>query len=271
MRINTRHEDGKHRNRLRLLWDTSLSWRQWINCVRQQKKKGGYTKWAWSAASTRLPDARSIQLTDDSTAAVSTTSFQARKISDKMSLPVLQQGREVGMSECLNLLFYYWGNQEVGVCRAQAHSNNRDLALSTTCRSDQSGSSAGHPRFWLAILKIWGNRGTFPPRCWLHFQWAIYNGAMQPAATYLAELITHNQAYQERITVMVFFQVFAIDITITAKCGCPHAVDQSWTDEKVNALKTIRPTFLLKFSILGLLKNYRCLHRFSSLRIVSYH
>lgn len=188
-----------------------------------------------------------------------------------MSLPVLQ-GREVGINECLDLLFYYWGDQEVGVCRTQAHFNNRDLALSTTCRSDQSGSSAGHPRFWLAIFKIWGNSGTFPPRCWLYFQWAIYNGAMQPAATYLAELMTHNQAYQERITVMVFFQVFPIDIiTITAKCGCPHAVDQSWTDEKVNALKTIRPTFLLKFSILGLLKNCRCLHRFSSLRIVTYH
>lgn len=185
-------------------------------------KNGVYTKWAWSAASTRLPDARSIQLTNDSTAAVNTTSFQARKISNKMSLPVLQQGKDVGMSECLDLLFYYWGDQEVGLCRAQAHSNNRDLALSTTCRSDQSGSSAGHPRFWLAIFKIWGNSGTFPPRCWLHFQWAIYNGAMQPATTYLAELITHNQAYQERITVMVFFQVFTRDkITITAKMWLP--------------------------------------------------
>lgn len=234
---------------------------EWI--VWQHKKKnGGYKKLAWSAASTLVPDARSIQLTDDSAAAVNNIMLDTDRRRSLWS--VLRPGREVWISECVDPLFYYWWDQDVGVCKAQAQSNNRDLAISTSCSSDQSGSYAGHLRFYSWSSKANESSGKSwkicrsPP---IHFQWTIYNEALQPAATYLSELLTYNQTYQEGITVMVLFRVFPIDI---AKFSCPHTVDQSWTDEKVAALKILDSPFIQVFDKTWLLTKCHCLHIFST-------
>lgn len=162
---------------------------------------------------------------------------------------VLRPGREVWISECVDPLFYYWWDQEVGVCKAQAQSNNRDLAISTSCSSDQSGSSAGHLRFYSWSSKANDSSGKLWKICRSPLDTFPVNNLQRSLAT-SSDIFVRASYIQPDIPRRnncngPFPSILNRYCKVQLLTYCRPELDR-WESR---CIKNIRFTFLLKFSI----------------------